>query len=76
MSAARGEVEMTITSASPLDAKVVKQLENAVSKSQFVGQGKKLKVVPKVCHVKQRRKARSLEDLDILLTTPARTGQP
>jgi hypothetical protein len=54
----------------------VKQLENAVSKSQFVGQGKKLKVVPKVCHVKQRRKARSLEDLDILLTTPARTGQP
>jgi F-type H+-transporting ATPase subunit O len=49
MSAARGEVEMTITSASPLDAKVVRQLENAVSKSTFVGQGKKLKVVPKVC---------------------------
>ena len=49
MSAARGEVEMTITSASPLDAKVVRQLENAVSKSSFVGQGKKLKVVPKVC---------------------------
>lgn len=49
MSAARGEVEMTITSASALDAKVVRQLENAVSKSQFVGQGKKLKVVPKVC---------------------------
>lgn len=49
MSAARGEVEMTITSASPLDAKVVRQLENAVSKSQFIGQGKKLKVVPKVC---------------------------
>lgn len=48
MSAARGEVEMTITSAAPLDAKVVKQLESAVSKSQYVGQGKKLKVVPKV----------------------------
>lgn len=48
MSAARGEVEMTITSASPLDQKVVKQLETAVSKSQYVGQGKKLKVVPKV----------------------------
>lgn len=48
MSAARGEVEMTITSASPLDAKVVRQLETAVSKSSFVGQGKKLKVVPKV----------------------------
>jgi F-type H+-transporting ATPase subunit O len=49
MSAARGEVEMTITSASPLDAKVVRQLENAVSKSQFIGQGKKLKGVTKVC---------------------------
>ena len=48
MSAARGEVEMTITSANPLDAKIVKQLESAVSKSQYVGQGKKLKVVPKV----------------------------
>lgn len=48
MSAARGEVEMTITSAQPLDQKVVKQLEQAVSKSQYVGQGKKLKVVPKV----------------------------
>lgn len=49
MSAARGEVEMTITSATPLDQKVVRQLEQAVSKSQYVGQGKKLKVVPKVC---------------------------
>ena len=48
MSAARGEVEMTITSAAPLDQKIVKQLEQAVSKSQYVGQGKKLKVVPKV----------------------------
>lgn len=48
MSAARGEIEMTITSASALDAKVVKQLEAAVGKSQYVGQGKKLKVVPKV----------------------------
>lgn len=48
VSAARGEVELTITSAQPLDNKVVKQLEAAVSKSQYVGQGKKLKVVPKV----------------------------
>ncbi|KAK5136047.1 hypothetical protein LTR08_004301 [Meristemomyces frigidus] len=48
MSAARGEVEMTITSATPLDQKVVRQLEQTVSKSQYVGQGKKLKVVPKV----------------------------
>ncbi|KAK5175669.1 ATP synthase F0 subcomplex subunit OSCP atp5 [Saxophila tyrrhenica] len=48
MSASRGEVEMTITSAAPLDQKVVRQLEQTVSKSQYVGQGKKLKVVPKV----------------------------
>ncbi|KAF4551957.1 ATP synthase subunit 5-like protein [Elsinoe fawcettii] len=48
MSAHRGEVELTITSAAPLDAKVIRQLETAVGKSQFVGQGKKLKVVPKV----------------------------
>ena len=48
MSAARGEVEVTITSASPLDQKVVRQLEQAVGKSQYVGQGQKLKVVPKV----------------------------
>ncbi|KAK3697302.1 ATP synthase F0 subcomplex subunit OSCP atp5 [Vermiconidia calcicola] len=48
MGAARGEVEMTITSAAPLEQKVVRQLEQAVSKSQYVGQGKKLKVVPKV----------------------------
>lgn len=48
MGAARGEVEMTITSAAPLDQKVVRQLEQAVSKSQYVGSGKKLKVVPKV----------------------------
>lgn len=48
MSAQRGEVEMTITSAAPLDQKVVKQLEQAVGKSKYVGQGKKLKVVPKV----------------------------
>jgi len=59
MSASRGEVEMTITSASQLDQKVVKQLEQSVQKSQYVGQGKKLKVVPKVScdcaiHMKKR----------------------
>ena len=48
MSAARGEVEMTVVSAAPLDAKVLRQLENSVSKSSYVGQGKKLKVVSKV----------------------------
>ncbi|KAI5369570.1 Putative ATPase, OSCP/delta subunit, F1F0 ATP synthase OSCP/delta subunit domain superfamily [Septoria linicola] len=48
MSAARGEVELTITSAAPLDNKVIKQLESAVSKSQYVGTSKKVKVVSKV----------------------------
>jgi F-type H+-transporting ATPase subunit O len=48
ISASRGEVELIITSAAPLEAKVIKQLENAVGKSQYVGQGKKLKVVSKV----------------------------
>ena len=48
MSASRGEVEMTITSAAPLDAKMVRQLETAVGKSQYLGQGQKLKVMPKV----------------------------
>jgi len=48
MSAHKGEIELTITSAAPLDNKVLKQLESAVGKSQYVGQGKKLKVVPKV----------------------------
>lgn len=50
MSAGRGEVELVVTSAAPLDQKVLRQLETAVTKSQYVGQGKKLKVVPKVCH--------------------------
>lgn len=49
MSASRGEVELKVTSAQPLDQKVLKQLEGAVGKSRFVGQGKKLKVVTKVC---------------------------
>lgn len=78
MSAARGEVEMTITSASPLDAKVVRQLENAVSKSSFVGQGKKLKVVPKVCtHAWEMRGCRNPKARDIvLLTLRARQVNP
>lgn len=48
MSAHRGEVELTVTSAAPLDSKVLKQLETAAGKSSYVGQGKKLKVVSKV----------------------------
>ncbi|KAK1772485.1 hypothetical protein QBC33DRAFT_521404 [Phialemonium atrogriseum] len=44
MSAARGEVEMVVTSAQQLDNKTLSRLEAAVSKSSYVGQGKKLKV--------------------------------
>lgn len=49
MGASRGEVELTVTSASPLDGKTLSRLETAVAKSQYVGQGKKLKVTNKVC---------------------------
>ncbi|RYC78423.1 hypothetical protein BFJ63_vAg18704 [Fusarium oxysporum f. sp. narcissi] len=48
MSAKRGEVEMTITSAKRLDNKILSRLETAVSKSSYVGQGKKLKVTNKI----------------------------
>ncbi|KAI1105062.1 putative oligomycin sensitivity conferring protein [Jackrogersella minutella] len=44
MSASRGEVELVITSAQQLDNKTLSRIETAVSKSQYVGQGKKLKV--------------------------------
>ncbi|KAH6847911.1 ATP synthase delta subunit-domain-containing protein [Chaetomium sp. MPI-CAGE-AT-0009] len=44
MSAARGEVEMVVTSAQPLDNKTLSRLEAAVSKSSYAGAGKKLKV--------------------------------
>ncbi|EJT72088.1 ATP synthase subunit 5 [Gaeumannomyces tritici R3-111a-1] len=48
MSAARGEIEMVITSATPLDNKTLGNLEKSVSKSSYVGQGQKLKVTNKV----------------------------
>ncbi|KAF2647832.1 OSCP-domain-containing protein [Lophiostoma macrostomum CBS 122681] len=48
MGAYRGEVELTVTSAAPLDNRTLSRLESAVTKSQYVGQGKKLKVVSKV----------------------------
>ncbi|KAK4667310.1 ATP synthase F0 subcomplex subunit OSCP atp5 [Podospora pseudopauciseta] len=48
MSAARGEVEMVVTSAQPLDNKTLNRLESAVSKSSYVGEGKKLKVNPDI----------------------------
>jgi len=47
MSAARGEVELTITSAAKLDPKTLYRLEAAVAKSEY-SQGKRLKVVSKV----------------------------
>ncbi|KAF2668652.1 ATP synthase subunit 5 [Microthyrium microscopicum] len=48
MSAHRGEVELVVTSAVPLEQKVLRQLEAAIGKSKYVEQGQKLKVVPKV----------------------------
>ncbi|KAI2634332.1 putative oligomycin sensitivity conferring protein [Hypomontagnella submonticulosa] len=48
MSASRGEVEMVVTSAQPLDNRTLSRLESAVSKSAYVGPGKKLKVTNQV----------------------------
>ncbi|KAM7184111.1 hypothetical protein V8F33_013171 [Rhypophila sp. PSN 637] len=48
LSAAHGEVELVITSAQALDNKTVQRLETAISKSEYVGAGKKLKVTNKV----------------------------
>ncbi|PBP19843.1 glycoside hydrolase family 63, partial [Diplocarpon rosae] len=48
MSAAKGEIELTVTSAAQLDNRILSRLESAVSKSQYVGSGKKLKVTNKV----------------------------
>ncbi|KAL8698231.1 MAG: hypothetical protein Q9224_001945 [Gallowayella concinna] len=47
MGAARGELDLTITSAARLDNKVLQRLEAAVTKSEY-SQGKKLKVISKV----------------------------
>lgn len=46
MAAHRGEIELRIISAAPLDNKVLKQLEQSVGKSEYVGQAKKVKTVP------------------------------
>ncbi|OLL21827.1 ATP synthase subunit 5, mitochondrial [Neolecta irregularis DAH-3] len=48
MRAHRGEMEATVTSAQPLDAKTLLRLETALTKSSLVGQGKKLKLENKV----------------------------
>ncbi|KAK5071101.1 ATP synthase F0 subcomplex subunit OSCP atp5 [Lithohypha guttulata] len=47
MSAAKGEMELTITTAQDLDNKLLKRLQSAVEKSEY-SQGKKLKVTTKV----------------------------
>ncbi|KAJ0165516.1 ATP synthase subunit 5, mitochondrial [Colletotrichum tanaceti] len=48
MSAARGEVDLIVTSATQLDNKTLNRLETAVSKSAYAGAGKKLKVTNQV----------------------------
>ncbi|KAL9618521.1 MAG: hypothetical protein Q9160_006777 [Pyrenula sp. 1 TL-2023] len=47
MSAYRGEMELTVTSAARLDPKLLQRIETAVAKSEY-SQGKKLKVVTKI----------------------------
>jgi F-type H+-transporting ATPase subunit O len=76
ISAHKGEVELIVTSAAPLDAKVLRQLETAVGKSQYVGQGKKLKVVPKVgfIHIISRLQHVDRETNDVHQVNPDLRG--
>ncbi|KAH7398852.1 ATP synthase delta subunit-domain-containing protein [Phaeosphaeria sp. MPI-PUGE-AT-0046c] len=48
MGAHRGEIELTVTSAAPLDNRTLSRLESAIHKSDYVANGQRLKVVPKV----------------------------
>ncbi|KAL5114097.1 ATP synthase F0 subcomplex subunit OSCP atp5 [Pleosporales sp. CAS-2024a] len=48
MGAHRGEIEMTVVSAAPLDTRTLGRLEAAIQKSEYVSSGQKLKVVSKV----------------------------
>lgn len=48
INAAKGEVEVVVTSAQQLDNKTLNRLETAVAKSPYVGQGKKLRVTNQV----------------------------
>ena len=48
MGAYRGEMELVITSAQRLEERMVRRVEAAVAKSEY-SQGKKIKVVTKVC---------------------------
>jgi F-type H+-transporting ATPase subunit O len=50
MGAYRGEMELVITSAQRLEERMVRRVEAAVAKSEY-SQGKKIKVVTKVCYV-------------------------
>jgi F-type H+-transporting ATPase subunit O len=49
MSAYRGELEVIVTSAEPLDGKATQRIEKALKGTEIV-QGKTLKVVNRVCH--------------------------
>jgi len=44
----QGEIELTVTSASPLDNRTLSRLETAVLKSQYIEQGQKIKTTNKV----------------------------
>ncbi|KAF2850957.1 OSCP-domain-containing protein [Plenodomus tracheiphilus IPT5] len=48
MGAHRGEVELVVTSAQPLDNRTLSRLESAITKSDYVLKGQSVKVVPKV----------------------------
>ncbi|KAH9875057.1 ATP synthase F0 subcomplex subunit OSCP atp5 [Plenodomus biglobosus] len=48
MGAHRGEVELVVTSAAPLDNRTLSRLESAITKSDYVLKGQTVKVVPKV----------------------------
>lgn len=48
MSAHRGEVEVTVTSAAPLDKSTASRLESAIKGSQFASKGKSVKITQKV----------------------------
>ncbi|CCJ30111.1 unnamed protein product [Pneumocystis jirovecii] len=48
MSAKKGEIEVIVTSVSPLDSQSLSRLESAISKSKHAGPGRKLKMINKI----------------------------
>ncbi|KAG5439615.1 hypothetical protein PCANB_002192 [Pneumocystis canis] len=44
----KGEIEVIITSAYPLDSQSLNRLESSIAKSKYIGSGKKLKIITKV----------------------------